>query len=163
MRSWGCCLPGGAPVDISELYPMANVRQTLFSGWVQLWCLASHLLGTCRAHGQLQWLRCASSLTTSTSPLAGVDRRNYACKKKVIMMEWKFRESCWKYMMVSVNYWENNICRRKNRHPFPEISTKPLKVPLDPTDQPKFCCNSSAFILARVFLLGILQLIRHMA
>ena len=65
-------------------------------------------------------------------------------------------------MMLSVNYWENNICGGKIIRTPSEIGTKPLKVPLDPTDQSEFCCNSSAFVFARVFLLGILQLVRHM-
>lgn len=147
-----------------EPYPKANVSQNSFSGWFQLWCSASHLVATCRAHGQLQQLRCESSLTMSLFPLAGADRRNYIWgKKKVIMIPWKSRESRWKDITLSVNYWENNICGGRRMHPPPGIGTKPWKVPLHPTDWSEFCCNSSAFIFTRVFLLGILQLIRHMA
>lgn len=127
---------------------------------------ASHLVATCRAHGQLQQLRREPSLTTSMFPLAGADRRNYIWwgkKKSIIMIPWKSRESPWKDLMLSVNYWENNICGGRSLHPPPGIGTKPCKVPLHPTDQSELCCNSSAFLFTRVFLLGILQLVRHKA
>lgn len=58
-----------------EPYPKAKVSQNSFSGWFQLWCSASHLVATCRTHGQLQQLRCELSLTISMFPLAGADRR----------------------------------------------------------------------------------------
>lgn len=60
-----------------EPCPKADISQNSFPGWFQLWCSASHLVETCRAHGQLQQLRCEPSLTMSVFPLAGADRRNY--------------------------------------------------------------------------------------
>lgn len=113
-----------------EPYPKANISQNSFSGCFQLWCCASHLVATCRAHGQFQELRCEPSLTMSMFPLAGADRRNYIWgEKKVIVILWKSRESPWKDTTLSVNYWENNICGARSLHPPPEIGTKPRKSP----------------------------------